>query len=58
MMHVIVRKQTQSQAWWCTPVILAFRRLRQEDQELEVNLGYLVRSCLKKTTKQAQSLDA
>jgi hypothetical protein len=25
---------------------------------LEVNLGYLVRSCLKKTTKQAQSLDA
>jgi hypothetical protein len=25
--------------WWCTPVILAFRRLRQEDHEFKASLG-------------------
>jgi hypothetical protein len=27
-------------AWWCTPVIPAFRRFRQEDHELEASPGY------------------
>jgi hypothetical protein len=35
--------------WWFTPVISALRGLRQEDCELEANLGYTVRLCLKKT---------
>jgi hypothetical protein len=30
------------------PVILALRRQRQEDHQLEVSLGYIVRPCLKK----------
>jgi hypothetical protein len=27
------------QAWWLTPVIPAFRRLRQEDQEFDASLA-------------------
>lgn len=30
------------------PVILSLRKLRQEDQELGANLGYLERPCHKK----------
>jgi hypothetical protein len=30
------------------PVIPALRRLRQENSKFEANLGYKVRSCLKK----------
>jgi hypothetical protein len=40
-----------SQAWWCTPVIPAFRRLRQEDHGFEASLGYLVRPYLKRKKK-------
>lgn len=44
----MVRSQTQiqmhvSQVWWHTPVILALRRLRQEDFGFEANLGYRAR---------------
>jgi hypothetical protein len=33
-------------------VIPTLRRLRQEDHKLEISLGYLVRSCLKKQTNE------
>lgn len=29
------------QAWWFTPVIIALKRLREEDQESESRLGYV-----------------
>jgi hypothetical protein len=31
----------------CTPVILVLGRLRQEDNELEDSLSYIVRPCFK-----------
>jgi hypothetical protein len=34
-------------AGWCTLVIPAFRRLRNEDLKLEASLGYVVTPCLK-----------
>jgi hypothetical protein len=37
-----------SRAWWHIPIIQAFRRLRQEDPEPDVSLGYILRPCLKK----------
>ena len=34
-------KDQRSWAWWCTPVITALGRLRQEDQcEFETSLGH------------------
>jgi hypothetical protein len=36
------------------PVIPALERLRQEDQELEDSLGYIVRLCLKKKKKKKE----
>jgi hypothetical protein len=32
--------------WWCTPVILALWRQRQEDGEFKPSQGYIVRICL------------
>jgi hypothetical protein len=32
-----------SQVWWCIPISPALRRLRQEDHELKVSLGYIAR---------------
>jgi hypothetical protein len=37
----------RSQEWWCTPVILVLRKLRQEDIKLEASLGYIVRPYIK-----------
>jgi hypothetical protein len=33
---------------WYTPVILVLGRLRKEDYKLKTNVGYRVRTCLKK----------
>jgi hypothetical protein len=41
----------KNQEWWCTPVIPAFGRLRQEDLEFKANVGYIVSPCLKKPKK-------
>jgi hypothetical protein len=38
-------------AWWYTSVILALRRLSQEECRFKVSLGYLSRPCLKKQNK-------
>jgi hypothetical protein len=40
-----------SWARWFPHVILAFRRLKQEDHELEAILGYVARFCLKNKQK-------
>jgi hypothetical protein len=45
---LIPASKVTSPAWQCMPVIPAFGRLKQEDHEFEVILGYVVRSCLKK----------
>jgi hypothetical protein len=50
-------------AWWCTTIILALERLRQEDgefrtslihNEFKTSLGYIVSPCLQ-TNKQAKN---
>jgi hypothetical protein len=35
---------------WCTPIISALGRLRQEDHKFEVSLGYIARLSLRKQT--------
>jgi hypothetical protein len=47
-------KSARVQVWWCTPVISALGRLKQEDLEFEANLDYRVRPCLKKKKIQNQ----
>jgi hypothetical protein len=37
--------------WWCTPVIPALGRLRQEYQEFEASLSYIVDPDSKKKKK-------
>jgi hypothetical protein len=39
-------------AWWHRTVTLAFGRLRKENLEFQVSLGYIERTCLKNTEKQ------
>jgi hypothetical protein len=34
--------------WWYIPAIPALRRLRQEDHEFKICLGYVTKPCLKK----------
>jgi hypothetical protein len=42
--------------WWCTSVIPALRRQKQEDVEFEVILDYLVRICLKPSLPQINKI--
>jgi hypothetical protein len=43
--------------WWCTLVIPALRRLRQEDWNLEANLGYTARrTCLKEREREKRKI--
>jgi hypothetical protein len=42
--------------WWRTTVIPALRKLRQKECKLEVSLGYIGRSCLKKKKKNQETL--
>jgi hypothetical protein len=41
-------KNLSCQTWWYTPVILALRRLRQEDCKFGANLGCIERPASKK----------
>jgi hypothetical protein len=42
---LFVSKGPVIQAWWDTSVILALMRLKQEDQQFNTSLGYIVRLC-------------
>jgi hypothetical protein len=37
--------------WWYTPIILALERMRQENFQFEVSLGYTVGPCHKNKKK-------
>jgi hypothetical protein len=39
------------------PIIPALQRLRQEDDELEASLSYMVRLCLKKSKRKKIQMD-
>jgi hypothetical protein len=45
---VLSELPTVSWASWCTSVIPTLRSLRQEDHELEANLGYIAKLFKKK----------
>jgi hypothetical protein len=40
--------------WWYIPVILAIRRLRQEDYKFKASLGYTGRTCVKTNKQQKE----
>jgi hypothetical protein len=46
--HLQSNLEDAGRVWWCTPVILALRRLRQEDGEFQATLCYTARPYLKK----------
>jgi hypothetical protein len=48
---VHLQDEENKRAQWCMPVISALGRLRQEDHEFEVSLGYIVKLCLKNIRK-------
>lgn len=40
--HPKFKKKCSIRTWWYTPVVPAFRWLKQEDGPLSISLGYLV----------------
>jgi hypothetical protein len=52
---IITSVLMKSPSWGYMPVIPALGRLRQEDPELEANLGYKARPCHKTTNKTKQT---
>jgi hypothetical protein len=55
-MHSVIEDFKHMLCWYIS-VIPTLKRLRQEDLEFKVSLGYVARSCLKKT-KTSQALVA
>jgi hypothetical protein len=51
-----VQNKKNSWARWCTPIIPALGRLRQEDHEFKASLGYTQKPCLKKRKKPTYAL--
>lgn len=50
ILFLINRAGKDDQGWWHIPILLALRRLRQENwYRLEANIGYTLKTCLKKT---------
>jgi hypothetical protein len=48
----IFKKGELCQVWWCTLVIPALGKLRQEDQRFKASLGYIVRIVVQLEEKQ------
>lgn len=46
---IFIKRLMIRRAWWCTSVLSALWRLRQEKCEFEPSLGNTVVSCLKKS---------
>jgi len=43
----ILNMEKKGQEWWHRPVILALRKLRQEDHKFKASLSFIARPCLK-----------
>lgn len=42
-------RNKRSQLCWCTPIVLALRKLMKKDHEFQARLGYIARPSLKQT---------
>jgi hypothetical protein len=46
-----IKNTSLKRAWWCTTVIPALGRLRQEDLEFKASLGYIQKQLVFETYK-------